>query len=79
VFGWLMDKVVPDQKRARQYCQKMLDLKIIESVNHKHMFALTEIYRFYFDSFSLAENLVRPWKQETREANEVAYQLLQLA
>lgn len=20
VFGWLLDKVVPDQKRARQYC-----------------------------------------------------------
>jgi hypothetical protein len=20
VFGWLLDKVVPDQKRARNYC-----------------------------------------------------------
>jgi hypothetical protein len=62
VFGWLLDKVVPDQKRARQYCQKMLDLKIIESVDNKTQFSLTEIYRFYFDSMDVADNLVRTWK-----------------
>jgi hypothetical protein len=40
---------------------------------------LEDIYRFYYDSLKVAENLVRPWKQEVREANEVAVHLLQLA
>lgn len=79
VFGWLLDKVVPDQKRARQYCQKMLDLKIIESVDNKTQFSLTDIYRFYFDSMDVADNLVRTWKQDVREAGEVATQLLAIA
>lgn len=35
IFGWLMDRVAPEQKRARSYCQKMLDLKIIENVDGK--------------------------------------------
>jgi len=50
IFGWLMERVTPEQKKARNYCQKMLELKIIENVGGNTKFSLNELYRFYFDS-----------------------------
>jgi len=35
IFGWLIDRVSPEQKKAKKYCQKMLELKIIENVEGK--------------------------------------------
>ena len=72
IFGWLIDRVSPEQKKAKKYCQKMLELKIIENVEGKSQFSLNDLYRFYFDSKYHAENLLRTWKQEVHEANEVA-------
>ncbi len=50
----------------------MLELKIIENVDSKTQFSLTDIYRFYFNSPSVADNMIRTWKSEVRDANEVA-------
>ena len=35
IFEWLIDKVAPEQKRARNYCQQMLDQNIIKNVEGK--------------------------------------------
>jgi hypothetical protein len=50
----------------------MLDLKIIESVEAKTAFSLQGLYRFYFNSRDNAENLLRTWKSEIHEPDEVA-------
>ena len=67
----------PEQKKARLYCQKMLELKIIENVDGKTTFNLNDLYRFYFNSKNIAENLLRTWKSEVHEAGEVAQGLVQ--
>lgn len=54
----------------------MLELKIIESVDAKPTFSLQNLYRFYFNSKDNAENLVRTWKSEVHEPDEVASQLV---
>lgn len=40
----------------------MLDQKIIENVEGKPLFNLNDLYRFYFDSDDIAENMLRTWK-----------------
>lgn len=56
-MGWLLNKVTSNQKKARSYCQKMLDAKIIANVTGKSTFAVNDTYQFYFDSNNVAENL----------------------
>ena len=55
----------------------MLELKIIENVDGKTVFNLNDLYRFYFNSKNIAENLLRTWKSEVHEAGEVAQGLVQ--
>ena len=44
ILGWLLNKVTSNQKKARSYCQKMLDTKIIANVTGKTTFAVNDIY-----------------------------------
>lgn len=54
----------------------MLDQKVIENVEGYTIFSVNDLYQFYFNSLTVAENLQRSWKQEVREASEVAANLL---
>lgn len=55
----------------------MLDKNIIESVNGNRTFGLKEIYRFYFDSDTVAENMLRTcWKSDAGEPMAVSIALV---
>lgn len=62
IYEWLLDKAEPDQKKARVICQKMLEMGLITSVENKLYFSMNDLYKFYFDSDNIADNLIRKWK-----------------
>ena len=56
----------------------MLDQKIIENVDGNNQFKLEDLYRFYFDSDNVADNMIRTcWKMEPGEALTVSVNLVQ--
>lgn len=70
--------MIPDKKKAKQFCQSMLDKKIIESANGNRNFEQKDIYRFYFDSDTVAENMLRTcWKTDAGEPLAVSIALVQ--
>lgn len=76
ILGWLLNKVDSNQKKARSYCQKMLDAKIIANVNGRSVFGVNDTYQFYFDSINVADNLQRVWRHEVHDPNEIAANLV---
>ncbi len=55
----------------------MLDKNLIESVNGSKIFGLQEIYRFYFDGETVAENMLRTcWKSDAGEPLAVSIALV---
>lgn len=55
----------------------MLDQKIIENVDGNTQFNLSKLYRFYFDSDTVAENMFRTcWKTEPDEPLTVSINLV---
>jgi hypothetical protein len=74
----VINLVIPDKKKAKQFCQSMLDKNIIESVNKNRTFEQKEIYRFYFDSDTVAENMLRTcWKTDAGEPLATSIALVQ--
>lgn len=40
----------------------MLEMGLITSVENKLYFSMNDLYKFYFDSDNIADNLIRKWK-----------------
>ena len=55
----------------------MLDQKIIENVEGKTLFNLNDLYRFYFDSETIADNMLRKWKTEPGDPLAVSVALVE--
>lgn len=55
----------------------MLDQKIIENVEGKSLFNLNDLYKFYFDSDNIADNMLRTWKTEVGEPLAVSISLVE--
>jgi len=49
---------------------------LITSVENKLYFSMNDLYKFYFDSDNIADNLIRKWKQEPRDPLEVSHSLV---
>ena len=54
----------------------MLDQKIIESVEGNFVFNRKNLYRFYFDSDNIADNMIRKWKTEPGDPLDVSVALV---
>ena len=54
----------------------MLDKQIIISVEGKKSFGRDDLYRIYMDCDDIADNLVRKWKSEVRNALYVSASLV---
>jgi hypothetical protein len=68
----LLDHVAENSKKAKKVCEKMLELDIIQSVEGKKSFSMNDIYRLYMDRDDIADNIVRKWKGEARNALDVS-------
>lgn len=55
----------------------MLDKEIIRSIEGKKTFSRDDLYRFYMDYDDIADNLVRRWKSEVRNALFVSSNLVE--
>ena len=55
----------------------MLDKKIIENVDGQNLFNLNDLYRFYFDSETIADNMLRKWKTEPGDPFDVSVALVE--
>lgn len=77
IYDLVTRLILPDAKRARGFCQTMIDQKIIENVEGNAVFNPNDIYRFYFDSDTVAENMFRTcWKAEPGEPLSVSIALV---
>lgn len=75
-MAWIFDHVEPEEEKARQICQKMLEREIIQNVNGNKIFYTNELFRMYMDRDDVADNLTRKWKGEARNALEVSAKLV---
>ena len=56
----------------------MLEKEIIQNVDSKLDFSTVDLYRMYMDREDIADNMLRRWKDQVRNALEVSANLVPL-
>ena len=78
IYRWILEHVETVEKKAKQICQKMLEKEIISNVDGKLDFSTVDLYRMYMDREDIADNMLRRWKDQVRNALEVSANLVKL-
>ena len=55
----------------------MLNQKTIENVEGRALFNFKNLYRFYFDSDNIADNMLKNWKAEPGDPLDVSIALVE--
>lgn len=80
IFTWVKDHAAIDDKQSADICQKLLDAQIITRIDNVAFFEPTHnsLYKFYEDREDIADNLLRPWKQDVGNALSESVELIKL-
>jgi hypothetical protein len=78
IYRWILEHVETNEKKAKQICQKMLEKEIISNIDGKLDFSTVDLFRMYMDREDIADNMLRRWKDQVRNALEVSANLVKL-